>query len=64
MEGEEKNTEAAESREQGAEENQKPALPAEKKNKLIKSMLLVLLAAAGVGILLALVTFFAIKRRM
>jgi len=36
----------------------------EEKKRLVKSMLLVFLAAAGVGILLALVTFFAIKRRM
>ena len=65
MQGEEKNTEAAEGRENRVEENQKkPTLPAEEKKKLVKSMLLVFLAAAGVGILLALVTFFAIKRRM
>lgn len=42
----------------------KPALPPEERKKLVKAMLVTFLAAAGVGILLALVTFFAIRRHL
>jgi hypothetical protein len=42
----------------------KPSLPPEERKKLMKSMLVTFLVAAGVGILLALVTFFAIRRHM
>ena len=47
-----------------AERGGKPSLPREERKKLMKSMLVTFLAAAGVGIMLALVTFFAIKRHM
>lgn len=50
--------------EKGKAKGEKPSLPPKERKKLVKAMLVTFLAAAGVGILLALVTFFAIRRHL